>query len=41
MNEASIGGIPADGDPIYSNPTGSDHPIILLILNGTLFQAGA
>jgi peptide/nickel transport system substrate-binding protein len=40
MNEASIGGIPADGDPIYSNPTGSDHPIILLILNGTLFQPG-
>jgi peptide/nickel transport system substrate-binding protein len=40
MNEASIGGIPADDDPIWSNPTGSDHPIIYLILNGTLVPAG-
>jgi peptide/nickel transport system substrate-binding protein len=39
LNEASIGGAPADGDPIYQNPS-NDHFIIYLILNGTLFPAG-
>jgi peptide/nickel transport system substrate-binding protein len=39
LNEASIGGAPADGDPIYLNPS-SDHFIIYLILNGTLFPVG-
>ena len=38
LNEASIAGAPADGDPIYANPS-SDHFIILLILNGTLSPA--
>jgi peptide/nickel transport system substrate-binding protein len=38
MNEASIAGVPADGDPIYSNPS-NDHFIIYLILNGTLSAA--
>ncbi|MCK6577853.1 MAG: ABC transporter substrate-binding protein [Anaerolineae bacterium] len=40
VNEQSIGGAPADGDPIYANPS-SDHFIIYLILNGTLFPAGS
>ncbi len=40
MNEDKIAGVPADDDPIWSNPTGSDHPIIYLILNGTLMPAG-
>jgi peptide/nickel transport system substrate-binding protein len=38
LNEASIAGAPADGDPIYSNPS-NDHFIIHLILNGTLSPA--
>ena len=41
FNTDLISGIPADGDPILSNPTGSDHFIILYILNGTLGPAGA
>ncbi|MBL8132735.1 MAG: hypothetical protein JNL42_12820 [Anaerolineae bacterium] len=40
VNEQFIGGAPADGDPIYSNPS-NDHFIIYLILNGTLFPAGS
>jgi peptide/nickel transport system substrate-binding protein len=35
LNEASIAGAPADGDPIFSNPS-NDHFVIWLILNGTL-----
>jgi peptide/nickel transport system substrate-binding protein len=35
LNEKSISGVPADGDPIYQNPS-NDHFIVLLILNGTL-----
>jgi peptide/nickel transport system substrate-binding protein len=38
LNETSIAGAPADGDPIYSNPS-NDHFIIYLILNGTLSPA--
>ena len=38
LNEASVAGIPADGDPIYSNPS-NDHFITWLILNGTLSPA--
>jgi hypothetical protein len=38
LNEASISGAPADGDPIYQNPS-NDHFIIYLILNGTLGPA--
>jgi peptide/nickel transport system substrate-binding protein len=38
LNETSIAGAPADGDPIYSNPS-NDHFIIWLILNGTLGPA--
>lgn len=41
LNEASIAGAPADGDPIYANPSGVDHPIIWLILDGTLSDATA
>jgi hypothetical protein len=39
MNEAIIAGVPADGDPIWLNPSGVDHPIIWLILQGTLSDA--
>jgi peptide/nickel transport system substrate-binding protein len=39
MNESSIAGTPADGDPIYQNPS-NDHFIIKLILDGTLGPAG-
>jgi len=39
MNEAAIAGVPADGDPIWLNPSGTDHPIIWLILQGTLSDA--
>jgi peptide/nickel transport system substrate-binding protein len=39
LNEASIGGAPADGDPIYANPS-NDHFLIYLILNGTFFPVG-
>jgi peptide/nickel transport system substrate-binding protein len=38
LNEASVAGVPADGDPIYSNPS-NDHFIIMLILDGTLSPA--
>lgn len=38
LNEAAIAGAPADGDPIYQNPS-NDHFIIWLILNGTLSAA--
>lgn len=39
MNEAAIAGLPEDGDPIWLNPSGVDHPIIWLILQGTLSDA--
>ncbi len=39
LNEASISGAPADGDPIYANPS-NDHFIVWLILNGTLGPVG-
>ncbi|GAB5491291.1 MAG: hypothetical protein Phog2KO_15060 [Phototrophicaceae bacterium] len=41
FNTDLISGLPEAGDPILSNPTGSDHFIILYILNGTLGPAGA
>lgn len=39
LSETSISGAPADGDPIYANPS-NDHFIIWLILNGTLGPVG-
>lgn len=39
MNEAAIAGVPAEGDPIWLNPSGTDHPIIWLVLQGTLSDA--
>jgi peptide/nickel transport system substrate-binding protein len=39
LNETFIGGAPADGDPIYVNPS-NDHFIIYLILHGTLLPVG-
>ncbi|MCU0463129.1 MAG: ABC transporter substrate-binding protein [Anaerolineae bacterium] len=39
MNEAAIAGVPDDSDPIWLNPSGVDHPIIWLILQGTLSDA--
>jgi peptide/nickel transport system substrate-binding protein len=36
FNTDFITGLPAEDDPILLNPTGSDHFIILYILNGTL-----
>lgn len=39
FNLDKIAGLPAEDDPILSNPTGSDHFIILYILNGTLGPA--
>lgn len=39
FNTDLISGLPAEDDPILSNPTGSDHFIILYILNGTLGPA--
>lgn len=36
VNEKLISGAPADGDPILKNPTGSDHWIILYLLQGKL-----
>lgn len=41
FNTELIDGLPADDDPILLNPTGSDHFIILYILNGNLSPAGA
>lgn len=41
MNEAAIAGLPETGDPIWLNPSGVDHPIIWLILQGTLSDAAA
>lgn len=38
-NSSLISGLPEAGDPIYQNPTGSDHFIILYLLNGTLAPA--
>ncbi|MDZ4770190.1 MAG: ABC transporter substrate-binding protein [Chloroflexota bacterium] len=35
VNELAIAGAPADGDPIYANPS-NDHFIVKLILDGTL-----
>ncbi len=35
INEDLIAGIPADGDPIYTNP-GGDHFMIYLVLNGVV-----
>lgn len=40
LNTTYIGGAPAQGDPIYANPS-NDHFIIWLILNGTLFPTDA
>lgn len=39
INEASIAGVPADGDPIFSNPSNENY-VIWLLLNGTLHPAG-
>lgn len=37
MNETLIAGAPAEGDPLFENPSGSgDHFVIWTILNGTL-----
>ncbi len=36
FNTDLISGLPSDDDPILINPTGSDHFIILYLLNGTL-----
>lgn len=38
-NSSLISGLPEAGDPIFQNPTGADHFIILYILNGTLAPA--
>jgi peptide/nickel transport system substrate-binding protein len=38
-NSSLISGLPEAGDPILQNPTGSDHFIILYLLNGTLAPA--
>lgn len=38
-NSSLISGLPETGDPILQNPTGSDHFVILLLLNGTLAPA--
>jgi len=38
-NSSVISGLPAADDPIMQNPTGSDHFVILLLLNGTLAPA--
>lgn len=39
VNEKLISGAPADGDPILKNPTGSDHWIILYLLQGKISPA--
>ncbi|HVU14170.1 MAG TPA: ABC transporter substrate-binding protein [Phototrophicaceae bacterium] len=39
VNEKLISGAPQDGDPILKNPTGSDHWIIMYLLNGKLTPA--
>jgi peptide/nickel transport system substrate-binding protein len=39
VNEQFIAGAPADGDPIYNNPS-NDHWVILMLLNGTLMPGG-
>jgi peptide/nickel transport system substrate-binding protein len=36
LNENLIAGFPADGDPWFINPTGSDHPIIYFLLTGVI-----
>lgn len=36
VNEKYIAGAPQDGDPILKNPTGSDHWIILYLLQGKI-----
>ncbi len=36
LNESLVAGAPPDGDPIYQNPSGSDHWIIYDILTGVL-----
>lgn len=41
FNTDLITGLPSNDDPILRNPTGSDHFIILYLLNGTLGPAGA
>jgi peptide/nickel transport system substrate-binding protein len=38
-NTSLISGLPAADDPIMQNPTGSDHFVILYLLNGTLAPA--
>lgn len=40
FNTDLISGLPADDDPILRNPAGSDHFVILYLLNGTLAPAG-
>ncbi|MFN8379005.1 MAG: ABC transporter substrate-binding protein [Anaerolineae bacterium] len=39
LNESSIAGAPADGDPIYLNPSNESF-VVPLILDGTLHPAG-
>jgi peptide/nickel transport system substrate-binding protein len=41
LNEKYISGAPADDDPILKNPTGSDHWIILYLLQGKLSPTDA
>ena len=41
MNTTYIDGVPDQSDPIFANPTGVDHPIIWLILDGTLGPTAA
>lgn len=41
FNTDLITGLPAEDDPILRNPAGSDHFVILYLLNGTLAPAGA
>jgi peptide/nickel transport system substrate-binding protein len=39
INEALIAGVPEDGDPIFTNPSG-DHYMIYLVLKGVVSPAG-
>lgn len=39
VNESLVAGMPADGDPIFTNPSG-DHFMIYLVLNGVVSPAG-
>ncbi|MEL6526633.1 MAG: hypothetical protein AAFQ07_13085, partial [Chloroflexota bacterium] len=40
FNTSLIAGLPEAGDPILSNPAGSDHFVIWMLLNGDLAPAG-